>query len=245
MGEVLGIDIGGTGIKSAIVDIRNGKLISERIRIPTPSNSSPNNILEVLHYIIERLDYNGPIGIGFPGPVKNGLIYRAINLNEEWDDLDARTFFSKAVNRSVHLINDADAAALSEYRFGNWPSNSKTVIFLTVGTGIGSSIWVGDRLLPNSELGHLRVRRKLKFEEYASNKVRKEKELSWKKWGFRFNRILQDLDFYFSQPAFIIGGGIASKKERFAPYIEENITWDTAKLENEAGIIGAAIYAAK
>ena len=244
MKKILGIDIGGSGIKGAIVDISSGELVSDRIRIPTPTASTPANVVEVLSYILERLDYDGPIGIGFPGPVQNGVITRAINLSQEWDNFDARYFISSSLERKIFMLNDADAAALAEYRFGSWPKQSEAVIFLTVGTGIGSSLWIRNQFIPNTELGHLRMRKNVKFEDYASNKTRKEREMSWKKWGARFNKVLKLLDFYFTGPAFIIGGGIANKKERYEAYIDDNIKWDVAQLRNDAGIIGAALSAA-
>jgi polyphosphate glucokinase len=142
------------------------------------------------------------------------------------------------------LINDADAAALAESQFGKWPQGDRTVLFLTIGTGIGSSLWIDRKCLMNSELGQMRMKKKVSFEDYASDRTRKVVELSWKKWGERLNKVLKAYDLYFSKPHFIIGGGIAQKKERYARYIDEDIDWDTAKLENEAGIIGAAMTVA-
>lgn len=245
MEHILGIDIGGSGIKGAIVDKRNGQLLSDRLRIPTPSESTPANILEIVSYIIEQLEYSGTVGVGMPGPVIDGKIAQTHNLHEQWHDFNAQQFFTSALEVKVKMINDADAAAKAEYMFGDWPVGDETVIFLTIGTGIGSSIWVGSHCLKNSELGQLRLRKKLKFEDYASDRARKEEELSWTKWGARLNKILKLYDQYFSKPHFIIGGGIANKKDRFEKYISEDIKWHSAKLENEAGIIGAAIFASE
>jgi polyphosphate glucokinase len=244
--EILGIDIGGSGIKGAIVDVENGSLISNRVRIPTPAIADPENVVEVIQYIIEQLDYKGPIGIGIPGPVENGKVIRAVNLSPRWSHFRAyESFKTQLSGNPLYIVNDADAAAVAEFGFGAWPDVKHTILFLTIGTGIGSCIIRDEQFVYNTELGHIRFRKKVSFEQYASDRTRKVEELSWKRWAGRLNTVLNLYRFYFSEPYFILGGGIVKKQEKFKQYLDSNIQWHAAKLQNEAGIIGAALMAAK
>jgi len=189
------------------------------------------------------LDYHGVIGVGYPGVVKKGIAYTAANLHKNWIGTDIAQLLSNQTGQPVTVINDADAAGLAEMRFGVEDAHLyKTVFFLTVGTGIGSAIFVDGHLLPNTELGHLEVRGK-EAEHRASDAVRRQKKLSWKRWGKRFTEVLNTYESLINPDLFIIGGGISSKFENYAEYLKIQTKILPAELENLAGIIGAAMAA--
>jgi len=193
--------------------------------------------------IRKKLDYRGVIGVGYPGVVKKGIAYTAANLHKNWIGTDIAQLLSTQTGQPVTVINDADAAGLAEMRFGIEDAHLyKTVFFLTVGTGIGSAIFVDGHLLPNTELGHLEVRGK-EAEHRASDAVRRQKKLSWKRWGKRFTEVLNTYENLINPDLFIIGGGISSKFENYAEYLKIQTKILPAELENLAGIIGAAMAA--
>lgn len=239
---ILGIDIGGSGIKGAPVDTVSGQLIADRYRIPTPKKGRPDDVADVVAQIVRHFEWQGPIGIGFPAAVLNGVVKTAANVHKSWIDTDAKALFSAATNCPVAVLNDADAAGLAEMRFGAGAERSGVVFIITVGTGLGSALFVDGKLVPNTELGHLEIRGK-DAERRASDAVRKAKDLSWKKWAHRLNEYLGTLERLFWPSLFILGGGVSKKGEKFLPYLDLSTEVVVARLGNEAGIVGAALVA--
>ncbi|NKQ37784.1 MAG: ROK family protein [Chloroflexi bacterium] len=241
----LGIDIGGSGIKGALVDTEKGEMVGERIRIPTPQPATPEAVIGVMGEIVSAFKYKGPIGVGIPGIVIHGVVLSAANIDEGWLNFPGQEAMTAATGCPVTLLNDADAAAAAEMRFGAGQGQAGVTLLFTLGTGIGSAMFVDGRLVPNLELGHLYLRgMKVDAENYASSRVRKEAGLGWKKWGKRLNRYFRHVEFLFSPDLIIIGGGVSKKHEKFLPYIETRAAVVPAQLRNEAGIIGAAAVAA-
>jgi polyphosphate glucokinase len=240
--QVLGIDIGGSGIKGAPVDVVNGELVAERHRIKTPNPSTPDAVAAVVAEVAAHFDWRGPIGVTFPAIVRHGIVYTAANVDKGWIGTDADTLFEKATGCPVHVLNDADAAGMAEMEFGAGRGRKGVVIMLTFGTGIGSAIFVEGHLLPNTEFGHLPIRGK-DAEHRAAARIRDEEKLSWKDWAARVNEFLQAMEFFFSPDLFIIGGGVSKKFDKFAKYLDVRAEIVPAQLRNEAGIIGAAVAA--
>lgn len=243
--KVLGIDVGGSGIKGALVDTKKGTLLTERYRIPTPQPATPTKVQKVVAQIVEHFNWEGPIGIGFPSVVLEGVIKTATNIDKSWVDVDAEALFSSNLNLGVKVINDADAAGLAEHRFGIDKKIKGTAIFLTVGTGIGSVLFSGKKLVPNTEFGHIFLNNGLLGEKYAADSIREKENLEWDEWGKRFNEYLKELEKLLNPKLFIIGGGISKKPEKFMHMINIETPVQMAKLKNEAGIIGAAIAGKK
>jgi len=239
--KLLGIDIGGTGIKGAIVDSETGQLTTERFRVPTPQPSLPNAVADVIEQIAANFNYSGPTGVTFPAVVKKGVIFTAANVDESWIGTHAEELFSKHVRGPVRVVNDADAAGIAEMRFGAGKDRSGVVIMITLGTGIGSAVFLDGHLLPNTEFGHLKIRGK-EAEKRASERVREEKDLSWKKWSGLLSEYLCEMENLFSPDLFIIGGGISKKADKFIPHLKTRteVVIVPAQMQNEAGIIGAA-----
>jgi len=241
---LLGIDIGGTGIKGALVNVKTGKLTKERFRIKTPHPSKPDAIAEVIEQIAKHFDYSGPTGITFPAIVKDGVIFSATNVDESWINFDAEDLFQRHHGCPVSLVNDADAAGLAEMRFGAGVARRGVVILLTFGTGIGSAIFSDGVLLPNSEFGQLKIRGK-DIELRASERIREKRDISFKKWAGIVSEFLEELEKLFSPELFLIGGGISKKADKFLPYLKarSQVPIEVAKMQNDAGIIGAATLA--
>ncbi len=240
----LGIDIGGSGIKGAPVDVATGAFLRDRIRIPTPVPGSPEQVIEVISHIVEEFNWQGKIGVGFPGVVRRGVVVTAANVSPEWTGTDMAELIQAQTGCPAVILNDADAAGLAEMRFGGGKRfEDSYVIFLTIGTGIGSAFFLKKELWPNIELGHMEIRGK-EAEHRAGDGVRKEKELSWKQWAKRLNEVLQTYDFLFSPDAIILGGGVSKQFDRFSKYLK-GIRAEVlpAELQNQAGIIGAAMAA--
>lgn len=240
--EVLGIDIGGSGIKGAPVDVLTGELTAARHRIATPEPSTPDAVAEELAQMARHFDWHGPIGCTFPAIVQHGVILTAANVDSAWIGVDAVTLFEKATGCPVRVLNDADAAGLAEMTVGAGKHHSGVVIMLTFGTGIGSAIFVNGHLLPNTEFGHL-VIGGVEAEHLASARVRDEEGLSWKKWSERVNIVLGQMEFFFSPDLFIIGGGVSKKHHKFMHLLATRAEIVPAQLLNDAGIIGAAMAA--
>ena len=240
----LGIDIGGTGIKGAPVNVETGELLAARFRIPTPKPALPNAVADVVEQIAKHFDYSGPAGITFPAIIKKGVVYSAINVDKSWIGTDAAEIFRSHLGGPVTVVNDADAAGIAEMHFGAGRGRDGVVILLTFGTGIGSAIFHNGKLLPNSEFGHIQVRGK-DIEKRASEKVREEKGLSWKRWAGRVSDYLAYLEKLFSPDLFIIGGGVSNKSEKFLPFLasKTEVIVEAAQMRNDAGIIGAACLA--
>ncbi|HSM26446.1 MAG TPA: ROK family protein [Anaerolineaceae bacterium] len=241
--EILGLDIGGSGIKGAIVDTENGKMITDRYRIDTPEGAEPEDVAKTVKRIINYFDYKGPVGVGFPSIVQHGIILSAANVSKNWIGKNINDLLNKEIGNKVHTLNDADAAGIAEMRHGIGKEYEKgVVILLTIGTGIGSAIFTDGVLLPNTEFGHLSIRGK-DAEHRASDAVRQIENLSWKKWGMRFDEFLVILEKLFSPDLFILGGGISKKFEKYAVQFTVRTRVMPALLLNQAGIIGAAMYA--
>lgn len=244
--KALGIDIGGSGIKGALVDTERGKMLTDRYRIPTPRPATPQAVIKTIVKIQKHFDYSGPIGVGFPGIVLDGVIYSAVNIHDEWRQFDAEQSISKATKGDVIVRNDADVAGLAEMRFGaGRDANGETMIF-TLGTGIGSTMFVRDQCVPNLELGHLYLPGHAEdAEDYTSDRTRTELDLSWEEWGGRLNEYFHHIEFLFSPQLIIIGGGVSKKHDKYLKYIKTRAKVVPAKLRNEAGIVGAATAAAQ
>jgi polyphosphate glucokinase len=241
---LLGIDIGGTGIKGAPVDVDTGQLTAERFRIDTPQPSVPNAVADVVEQIAAHFSYKGPAGVTFPAVVKHGVTYTAANVDRSWIGTNAGELFSRHVGGPVMVVNDADAAGVAEIRFGAGKERKGVIILVTLGTGIGSAVFLDGQLLPNTEFGHLMIRGKA-AEKRASEKARVEKRLSWRQWAKRISEFLNEMERLLSPDLFIIGGGISKKAEKFFPYLttKTEVVIVPAQMRNEAGIIGAAYLA--
>lgn len=243
MTVILGIDIGGSGIKGAPVDTSTGQLTAERWRIPTPEGAKPADVTGVVKELVEHFQHSGPVGITFPGIVQHGVTLSAANVDQGWIGLDADRLFTEATGCDVHLINDADAAGLAEAKFGAGAGVPGVVMLLTFGTGIGSALINNGVLVPNTELGHLWLRDR-HAESWASDRARENDDLNWKQWSKRASTYLQHLELLFSPDLFIIGGGISKKADRWRDLIMlERSRLIPAALLNDAGIVGAAMYA--
>ena len=243
MSVILGIDIGGSGIKGAPVDTATGKLTAERWRIPTPEGAKLEGVTGVIKQLVQHFSHSGPIGITFPGIVQHGVTLSAANVDKGWIGLDADQLFTEATGCDVHLINDADAAGLAEARFGAGAGVPGVVLVLTFGTGIGSALIHNGMLVPNTELGHLWLRDK-HAESWASDRARENDDLNWKQWSKRASTYLQHLELLFSPDLFVIGGGISKKADKWRDLIQlERSQLVPATLLNDAGIVGAAMYA--
>ena len=242
--HILGIDVGGSGIKGAPVDTMTGELIAERIRIKTPDKAEPQPVAEVVAQIARSFEWKGQIGIGFPAPIKGGVAMMAANISETWVGTNADELFSKITGCDCTMINDADAAGLAEMSFGAGRGQIGTVIMVTLGTGIGSAIFYRGRLLPNTEFGHIEMEG-YEAESRASDAARQRDDLSWKKYAKQLNRYLKMMEKLFWPDLFIVGGGISKEHEKFLPLLTIDIPVVPAELLNEAGIIGAALAAQK
>jgi polyphosphate glucokinase len=242
--DILGIDIGGTGIKGAPVNTETGELLAERFRIPTPQPALPNAVADVVQQVAAHFGYTGPAGVTFPAIVKKGTIHTAANVDGSWINVDAAALFSAHLGGETTVVNDADAAGVAEMRFGSGKDRPGTVIMLTFGTGIGSAVFHDGELLPNTEFGHLQIRGK-DAERRCSERVREEKGMSFKKWAKIVSEYLETLEKLFSPELFIIGGGVSKKAEKFLPLLtaKTDVLIQPAKMQNEAGIIGAACLA--
>ena len=241
--NVLGIDIGGSGVKGAPVDTEEGTLLQERLRIPTPSPSEPAAVAEVVGQIVEHFAWTGPVGVTFPGVVVDGVTRTAANVDHAWIGLDARKLFADVTGRDVTVLNDADAAGVAEARFGAGRGRRGLVVVLTFGTGIGSALIMDGLLVPNTEFGHIEVDGH-EAEHRASDHAREKHDLSWDKWAERVQEYLERIQALLSPSLIVIGGGVSKKPEKFLPQIElPGTPVVPAVLQNNAGIIGAALAA--
>jgi polyphosphate glucokinase len=245
MADVLGIDIGGTGIKAAPVDVSAGKLTAERVKFDTPRPAVPDAVAEVVRQHVAGFSWTGPIGITFPGVVIDSVVKTAANVDKSWIDTDARELFGRVTGQPVTVINDADAAGLAEMKFGAGVGQKGTVLMLTLGTGIGSALFTEGVLVPNTEFGHIEIRGK-DAEKRASEAVREEHDLSWGKWAGRVDEYLEHMEQLLSPQLIIIGGGISKKSEKFLPLLTGlRATVVPAGMLNDAGIVGAAMAATR
>jgi polyphosphate glucokinase len=237
-----GIDIGGTGMKAATVDLGTGELSSDRYRIDTPRPATPAAMAEVVSDLVQHFDWSGPLGVAFPAVVRSGVVHSAANISDEWIGVNAAELFGGASGCPVHVLNDADAAGVAEIRFGAGRGRTGVVIVLTFGTGIGSGFFVDGHLAANSELGHLEVDG-IDAELRAAASARGRDGLSWEAWAGRVQRYLTEVVKLFSPELIVVGGGASKKPDKWLPYIDVGVEIAVASMANSAGIVGAALTA--
>jgi polyphosphate glucokinase len=244
MTTAVGIDIGGTGIKGAVVDTDTGKLLSERIKLPTPEGGEPQDIVATVLQIITELGVEPtvPVGVCFPAIVIHGTTMSAANVSDKWIGLEAEALFEKSLGRDIHFVNDADAAGVAEVRYGAAKGLKGLVILTTLGTGIGSAVIYDGVLVPNSELGHLEIDGK-DAESKASFAAKERGDLSYARWAKRLQRYYSHVEMLFSPDLFIVGGGVSKHHQEFLPLLELRSPIVPAELRNNAGILGAAALA--
>ncbi|MFG2135761.1 polyphosphate--glucose phosphotransferase [Streptomyces sp. NPDC048650] len=243
--RVFGVDIGGSGIKGAPVDLERGDLADERYKVLTPHPATPEAVADCVKQVVDHFGWSGPVGATFPGVVTGGTTRSAANVDKGWIGTDAGALLTGRLGAGspVTLLNDADAAGLAEMRYGAGRGRTGTVIVLTLGTGIGSAVFTGGRLVPNTELGHLELHGH-DAEKRASTKAKEDEDLSWQHWAHRVQKYLAHVEMLFSPELFVIGGGVSRKAEKFLPLIEGvRAEIVPALLQNNAGIVGAAMAA--
>lgn len=243
--RAIGIDIGGTGIKGAIVDIKSGDLVGERIRIATPEGGKPSDIAEAVHGMVKTLTSSRghlPVGICFPAVVKNGKTMSAANISKEWIGLDAEGLFEQTLGRDIHFMNDADAAGVAEMKFGAGRKEKGVVFMSTLGTGIGTALFARGTLLPNAELGHLEIEG-VDYETKAAYSAMEREKLSFPEWAKRLQTYYSTIERLFSPDLIIVGGGISKSHQEFLPLLNLNTPIVPAQKRNNAGILGAASLA--
>lgn len=238
--RVLGIDIGGSGIKGAPVDTRRGRLLAERHRVPTPRPATPGAVAAAVRELVRHFGWKGPVGLAVPAVVQQGYVRTASNISKSWLGVHAPRLFRRAARCPVSVINDADAAGYAEMHFGAGRRRSGLVIIVTLGTGIGTALFINGHLVPNTELGHIEIRGR-EAEKWAAASVRDMKDLSWKKWARRVDTYLKYMQRYFWPDLFIIGGGVSRRHDKFLPRLTVAAKVVPAYLGNDAGIIGAAL----
>ena len=241
--QILGVDIGGSGIKGAIVDTETGEFVTERHRIATPKPATPKAVADVLAQLVNHFNWNGPMGCGFPASIKHGVAQTAANLSSSFIGTNIDKLFSKTTKCPCYNLNDADAAGIAEMHFGKGAGQSGVVLLITIGTGLGTVLFTDGVLLPNTELGHLYMPNGKEGEHFASDAVRKNEDLGWKSWGKRFNQYLGMMEALFWPDLIILGGGASKKFDKFKQQITVKTPVKPAALLNQAGIIGAALYA--
>lgn len=241
--EILGIDVGGTGIKAAIVETTTGELLSERTRVATPRPATPEAIGQTLKEVVDYHQWTGPIGMGFPAAIQHGIARTAANVDKSFIGLPIADYFSTQTGQLIHMANDADVAGLAEMRFGAGKDNPGVVLIITIGTGLGTALFSDGHLLPNTELGHVYLENGIEAERYASEAVRILKELKWKEWGDRFNLYLTTMEGLLWPDLIVLGGGVSEKLHKFSPMITTKAPVVAASFLNQAGIVGAALFA--
>lgn len=240
---ILGIDVGGSGIKGVPVEVETGEFVGERFRLPTPEEARPEDVANTVAELVAHFKWNGPIGAGFPAVIRGGTVYTAANIDKSWIGTEVEKLFTEKTGCPVYVLNDADAAGIAEMKFGigrKYPRG--VVMMITIGTGLGTGLFVDGKLVPNTELGHIEIRGK-EAEARASDAVRQRKDLSWEEWGGRFNEYLNALERLLWPDLFVLGGGTSKLFEKFNPYLHLKTPVVPAELLNQAGIIGAALYA--
>jgi polyphosphate glucokinase len=242
--DVIGIDIGGTGIKGAPVDVGRGELTADRLRLLTPQPAVPDAVAKTVAEVVGHFPGTGPVGATFPAVIRGGKAESAANVDQSWIGENVAARLGDAAGRPFVVLNDADAAGLAEMRFGAGKGRGGVVVMVTLGTGIGTAVFIDEKLVPNTELGHLEIRGR-EAETRAAELVRERKNLSWHKWGKRVDEYLRHLEMLLSPDLFIVGGGVSKKSAKFFPYLHTKAELAPAQLLNEAGIVGAAVAAAE
>jgi polyphosphate glucokinase len=240
--EILGVDIGGSGIKGAPVDTHTGTLIAPRFRLPTPSPAKPQPVAEIIAQLVLNFHWQGLIGCGFPAVVQKGVTMSAANVHKQWIGLDAATLFKDVTGCPTYVINDADAAGLAEMAFGAGAGRGGVVLIITIGTGLGTALFKDGILMPNTEFGHIEIDCK-DAETYATDAARKRLGLTWKQWSRYVDKYLLTLEKLISPDLIILGGGVSKEHDRFVPYLSTRAEIIPAQMLNEAGIVGAALAA--
>lgn len=243
----VGIDIGGTGIKGAIVDVSTGELLTDRMKLATPKGGEPEAVLDTVHALFAELgdiEPHTPVGVCFPAIVIRGVTMSAANVSKKWIGLAAEKMFEEKLARSIHFVNDADAAGVAEAHYGAAIGVKGLTILTTLGTGIGSAMLFNGELIPNSELGHLQLDGQ-DAEKRASTSAKENEDLSWKQWAKRLQRYYEHLEFVFSPDLILVGGGVSKSSQEFLPLLKLRTPIKPAALRNNAGIVGAAFLAAQ
>ncbi len=240
--HVVGIDIGGTGIKGAPVDLELGRLSGDRVRIPTPHPATPGAVADAVVKVLDQIGVPGPVGLTLPAVIRGGKVQTASNIDPAWMQTNVAELFAGATGRDVGVVNDADAAGIAEIRFGAGKGRKGIVVLVTLGTGIGSAVFSHGVLVPNTELGHLRLHRE-DAEDWAAESVREHDDLSWKKWAKRLQEYFERVELLLWPDLIIIGGGVSQSADKFLPHIELSTEIVPAQMFNDAGIVGAALFA--
>ena len=240
--SAIGVDIGGTGIKGATVDLDTGELTVSRIRLLTPAPSTPDAVAGVVADVLDQVGADGPVGLTLPSVITDGVVRTAANIDPGWIGINAVNLFVKATGRAVGVVNDADAAGIAEVRFGAGAGRDGVIIVVTLGTGIGSGLFVDGKLVPNTELGHLHLHHG-DAEEFAADSARERDGLSWEEYAHRLQQYLELLQSLFWPDLIVIGGGISKKADKYLPHITLDTEVVAATLQNDAGIVGAAMFA--
>lgn len=239
--QILGIDIGGTGVKGAVVEISTGEMLTPRFRIATPKPATPAAMVNAVKELVTHFNWQGPIGCGFPGVVMHGKILTAANLDKSCIGINFATLITEATQCPATVLNDADAAGIAEMQLGNGKNVAGVVVIVTVGTGIGTALFSNGHLVPNTEFGHIILDNRKEGEKYAADSVRQKQKLSWKEWGKRFDHYLSNLVTLFYPDLIIVGGGASKDFRRYADVLTQKTKVVPAALLNKAGIIGAAM----
>lgn len=245
--RAIGIDIGGTGIKGALVNVKDGSLIGERVRFATPEGGKPADIAAVVKKIVEQLHpgrLSVPVGICFPAVVKHGRTMSAANISKDWIGLDAETLFEETLGKHVHMINDADAAGVAEVKYGAAQKRKGLVFMCTLGTGIGTALFINGDLVPNAELGHLEIDG-VDYETKAAFSAKEREDLSFADWAVRLQKYFETVERLFSPDLIVIGGGVSKQHNEFIPLLKLSAEILPAAKRNNAGILGAAALAYK
>jgi polyphosphate glucokinase len=241
--STLGIDIGGSGIKGCLVNVENGQMETLRFRLETPEGAKPDEMARVVQEVVQHFEYKGPVGYGFPSVVLSGVVYTAANIHKSWVGMDAAGLFKEFTSCPAYVLNDADAAGIAEMKFGVGKDYPKgVVLMLTLGTGIGTALFVDGRLVPNLEFGHLEIRGK-DAESRASDAARQRKELTWENWAERLQEYLSRMEGLMWPDVVVLGGGVSKEWRKFLPFLKLRAKILPAQLLNQAGMIGAALYA--
>lgn len=243
--RAVGVDIGGTGIKAGIVDLQEGRLVSDRVKVATPAGAHPPDVLAAVTEVLATLgvsdDSSVPLGVAFPAIVKNGRTLSAANVSDEWIGFEAEKFFEDGLGRDIHFANDADVAGIAEVRYGAAKGRAGLTILTTLGTGIGSALLYDGVLIPNSELGHVqRAKHGKDAEAYAAYSAMERDDLSWEEWAKRLQWYYSHIEFLFSPDLFVVGGGVSKHADKFLHLLDLNTEIVPAVHRNNAGIIGAA-----
>ncbi|MCB0925549.1 MAG: ROK family protein [Mycobacterium sp.] len=243
--QALGVDVGGSGVKGALVDLDTGRLIGERFRLDTPQPATPEAVTAAVAAVVAHFGCDGPLGVTYPGVVVDGVVQTAANVDRDWIGVNAAEAYSKAMGgRQVTVLNDADAAGLAEQHYGAGRNRSGVVVLLTFGTGIGSAVIHNGMLLPNTEFGHIEVGGK-EAEHRAASSVKERKGWSYRRWTKEVTRVLVAVENAIWPDLIIVGGGISRKSEKWIPLLKNRTPVVAAELLNTAGIVGAAMAAAK